>query len=149
MDVLRKEGLLEAVEPKPEGPGRADLIGANQDKALGLIRLHLEDSKLSEVQELETALQVWVCLANTHKKGAEAQRFQLRSEWTRLKQNSGEHIAAYVQRLRTTAANLRASGQSVDVTDKLMTLLNGLTDSYRTIVSVYQQLSQQRMSSLR
>ena len=137
-DVLRKEGLLTAVEPKPEGSRAAALTEAEQDKALGLLRLHLDDSKLSEVQELDTALKVWTCLASTHQKGARAQRYQFRSEWAGLKQVSDERIAAYVQRLRTASANMRSSGQAVDATEEVMTLLHGLTDPYRTIVSVWQ-----------
>jgi hypothetical protein len=135
-DVLRKEGLLGAVEPKQEG--NTGLSEAEESKALGLVRMHLDDSKLSEVQDMDTALKVWVCLASTHKKGAVAQRFQLRSEWTGLRQHSGERIASYVQRLRAAAANMRASGQAVDTSEEVMTLLHGLTDSFRTIVSVYQ-----------
>ena len=92
-DVLLREGVYSATEGE-------DVSTADRNRALGLIRMHVDNSIRADLEsaELSTPAKVWAHLKKQYKTTAAVQSFQLRDEWHSMRQESGEVIAAYARK---------------------------------------------------
>jgi len=133
-DLLMKEGLWVAVKPVD---GHPQLGALEQGKALGLLRLHIEDSVRDTLEDELSASEVWIHLETKHKQLAVVQQQQLRREWSSFKQRNAESVTALVARLRRAAAALRASGKEVDDQEEVQTLLAALSETYSQVRTAY------------
>jgi len=134
-DVLLREGLWGTVKPA----AGEQLCTAEHHKALGLIRMHVDDSIRGELDsdELGTPAKVWAHLEQQYKEIAAVQSFQLRDEWHRMRQEGGEPIAAYATRIKQKAAQVKALGAPMDGTEMAMTLVRGLGPEYSILRSTF------------
>jgi len=127
-DVLMREGLWGAVNPI----AGEQLCVPDQHKALGLLRMHVDDSVRGDLErdELNSADKVWKHLEDQYKRTAGVQRFQLRDEWHTMRQEEGEPVAAYATRVKLKAGQVKAVGVRVDEEEAAMTLVRGLSEEY-------------------
>ena len=133
-DILLREGLWDTVEP-----AGAEVSTEKQNRALGWIRMHVDDSVRGDLdsEDLCTPNKVWKHLEQKHKAAAGVQKFQLREEWQGMRQQGGEGIAAYATRVKLKAAQVKAVGVAVDEQEEVMTLVRGLTEEFSMLRTMF------------
>ena len=113
---------------KQSNPGAA--------KALALIGLSVEDQYLPTVNECDTAKAAWDALASIYKSRSNARVLILKRQLNSITLQDSEPLIKYIGRAQALRDQLAAIGQSVDESDVVLAVLNGLPRQYNTLVTV-------------
>ena len=129
--LLISKGLWTAIEPV-EG----EAVNPGAAKALALIGLSVEDQYLPTVNECDTAKAAWDALASIYKSRSNARVLILKRQLNSITLQDSEPLIKYIGRAQALRDQLAAIGQSVDESDVVLAVLNGLPRQYNTLVTV-------------
>ena len=108
----------------------------NDNAARSFLLLHVKDHVLPFIRNMETARKMWEALESLHRSKSRARVNQLRREMAQLKKGLKEPVAKYISRAEGIRDQLLAAGDTLDTTDIISTVLNGLPSSYDTAVMI-------------
>jgi gag-polypeptide of LTR copia-type/Domain of unknown function (DUF4219) len=109
-------------------------------KALALITLNVADHHVTEIGDCTTAKEAWDLLEGVYKAKSGAKRLLLRKQLNDLKKEPEESLSVYFSRAKLLQKELTAAGLTVDPTDVVLQVLNGLPALYATKVSIIEEM---------
>ncbi len=126
-------GLLES---KGMQAALTDEGSADSSKALGLLKLHMNDSILGILNEIDNCSDAWDTLQELFASTSAANIMQLKRQLTSFSMQGKESIAMYMTRARKLQFELAAAEVQVTDSDLIMTLLQGLPSDYDTTKTI-------------
>lgn len=150
--LLVSKKLWSAIEPAavPESEKRETRSASTESsaaaseksmEALALIGLHVADHLLREVDEAESARELWEQFAKTFAARSHARLMQLKQELNNLKLGKKmlgerEAIQQYVARAKDLMFDLKAVGSAIEESEVALHVLQGLPSEYKVTVEV-------------
>ena len=129
--LLITKGLWGPVD-KPK-----DYVDKEEDqKALALIGLSVQDHHQSTLAKCTTASEAWLALQAVYSAKSNARRLQLKRELHNIKLVAGEPLTKYVSRAKELRDQLLAAGHDVSDEDLAWSTLAGLPGEYDTLVTM-------------
>ena len=111
----------------------ADKALLNDQRALALIGLSVEDCYLPTIGECTTAKAAWDTLAKMYTAQSNARLLQLKRQLSTLSLDPAEPLAKYVARAQAIRDQLKVAGSSLDDLDLVLAVLDGLPQEYDTV----------------
>ena len=134
--LLVSKGIWDAVEH----PATSSTAHKDDGKALALIGLAVEDQFLPCVGRCKTAREAWEALADIYKSRSNARVLILKRQLTSMVLGESEPLTKYIGRAQAVRDQLAAIGHSVDDSDVVLAVLNGLPEQYNTLVTVIENM---------
>ena len=144
--LLISKKLWAAIEPATETSQKPETRSASSEtaataseksmEALAIIGLHVADHLLREVDEADSARQLWDKFESTFAARSNARLLQLKQELINLKLEGKEAIQQYVARAKGLMSDLKAIGSSVEESEVALHVLQSLPTSYNVTVEV-------------
>lgn len=129
-DLLEDHDLWEAASliVRPATISQVDWELKDQ-KAKGLIRLHLVDSVLLNVLDEKTGNSLWKRLGSVYQAKSLVNKLFLRKNLYSLRMEEGGSVREHLNAFNLLVAQLASSGVKIEEEDQCMTLLCSLPDS--------------------
>ena len=105
-------------------------------EALAIIGLLVADHLLREVDEADSARELWDKLERTFASKSKARLLQLKQELMNLRLDKTEAIQQYIGRAKGLMSDLKAIGSSVEESEVALNVLQGLPAGYKVTVEV-------------
>ena len=143
--LLISKKLWTAVEPvketteKPGTRSVSDAAATAEEKsmeALAIIGLHVADHLLNEVDEADSARDLWNKFEKTYAARSNARLLQLKQELVNLRLEGREAIQQYMARAKGLMSDLKAAGSAVEESEVTLHVLQGLPQIYNVTVEV-------------
>jgi ribonuclease HI len=109
---------------------------ADSSKALGQLKLYMDDSILGILNNINNCRDAWDTLLDLFASTAAANVMQLKRQLTAFSLKGKEDIAAYMQRARRLQFELEAAEVEIREEDLIMTIMAGLPSDYDTIRTI-------------
>jgi hypothetical protein len=107
----------------------------DSSKALGLIKLHMDDSIIGVMSGIDNCRDAWTALENLFASTSSANVMQLKRQLNTLSLKGRETVAAYMQRGKKLQLELQAANSAITDADLIQALLQGVPPSYDMIKS--------------
>lgn len=146
MFLLQAKKLWSAVAPetatdretRASSKDTADKVADKSDEALGHIGLHVEKYLRCQVDEADSAREIWEKFEQDFQALNSSRLLLLRQQLTSLQKVPSEGVAKYVARAKDLMANLEAAGSSVTEAEVVLSVLAGLPEQYAMVVEILQ-----------
>ena len=128
--------VLGLLESKGMQDALTDDGHADSSKALGLLKLLMDDSILSMMDGIDNCSDAWDALQDLFASTTAANIMQLKKQFNSFSMKGKESIAAYMQRARKLQFEMSAAEVQVTDADLMMTILQGLPTEYGMIKTI-------------
>jgi hypothetical protein len=128
--ALWRPKVIGLLESKGMQDALTDDEHADSSKALGLIKLLMDDSILSMLNGIDNCRDAWDTLVDLFASTSAANIMQLKRQYSSFIMKGKESIAAYMQRARKLQYEMSAADVDVSDSDLIMTILQGLPSAY-------------------
>ena len=103
---------------------------ADDEQALGLIGLNVEDCHIPLVSRCNTAREAWGALLAIYQANSNARKLQLLDDFSNIRMERGESISEYSARAKAVADRLTESGEETSELALVQRILQGLPADY-------------------
>lgn len=132
--LLVLQGLWSVVDPDAEKTENEDK--QQNDKALAVITIHLEEFHLQTAGAATSARELWAHFASTFQAKSVARRFQLRQQLLSLKKEPSEPLTKFTERAKSLWSSLKTTGHEMSETELCWSVLSGLPTEYGVIKTI-------------
>jgi len=128
-DMLDEDG-------KPTDAQDSDLAlwKRGDTKASAIIGLTLGSEQLEDVSGCEKTAEVWLPVQGVFQRKSLMNKMKARREFYTVEMNIGEGMLGYINRMRNRGENLKAMGGKGTEMDVAISVLNGLTSKYESLL---------------
>ena len=136
LHVLTLKGLENHVTDDPTSDPESFPQWKKRDqKAQAHIALTLSDEMLANVQDVQTAKEMWKAIMNVFERHTLLNKLSARRKFYTATMTENESVLQFSNRIRQLASTLKNMNVSVSDSEKAMALLNGLPDEYHPLIS--------------
>lgn len=139
--LLKKEGVWRVIikeKPAPTSSNSAliEKWEENDEKAMALIGLSVQDNQLQNIRNAKSAKESWTSLKNFHEQGTLVNTTSLMRKLWDMKLEKNKDPQPHIQNMSETLQKLVDLGED-DLTEKwkIAILLSSLPDDYHTLVT--------------
>ena len=128
-----------APDPAPTAANQAAIAEAaakravDDAKALAFMLLSVGQQHVGTVQRAKSAAEAWATLKDVYASQSTARQMQLKQELNLLVKGPGESLTDYITRATDLRDQLLSAGYEVREVEVVLSVLNGLPDSYAMI----------------
>ncbi len=115
-------------------------------KAQAIIGLTLSDDLLDNVRDVNTTKEMWLTIKNVFERHTLLNKLSARRKLYTATKNESESVLKFSNRIRQLAATLETMNVKILDDEMAMTLLNGLPDEYRALISALDALDSDESS---
>jgi len=126
--LLTKDGYLKAISATSNGT--ISCTGDQNDKALAVIRINVEDSPLLTIKNCSTAIEAWEKLENTYNPKGFTTEYLLLKQFFSLSHTSCDNMEEYLHKVSVLYTDLKTKGVELPHQAVIAWVLFSLDDSY-------------------